>query len=221
MSNVNLVQAVGGDASVVSSARASYNKEWSEEVNAKDEKLIGYLMKHKHGTPFEHNMFTFQIHAPIFVAREWFRHRIGSFNEVSGRYAELKPDFFYPEHWRVPNPENKQSSIPHEDGYQGAEWCFVQGDRLAKHYRACYNLYQEMLADGVAREQARMVLPLGIYTDFVWSVNARSLMNFLSLRRAENAQEEIRDYTPEIEKFFEQEMPVTYRAWRDNGFVAP
>lgn len=218
---VNLVQAVGGDASVVSSARASYNKDWSNIIAEGDDKLINYLMKHKHGTPFEHNLFTFEVHAPIFVAREWFRHRIGSFNEVSGRFAELKPDFYYPNHFRVPNPKNKQGSVEHEDGYQWAEWCYVQMDRLAKHSRMCYDLYQQMLGDGVAREQARMVLPLNIYTDFVWSVNARSLMNFLSLRRADNAQKEIRDYTPALEQFFQNEMPITYRAWRDNGFVAP
>lgn len=221
MTRVNLVQHVGGDASVVSAARASYNKEWDAYYNEKDGRLINYLMKHRHGTPFEHNLFTFEVHAPIFVAREWFRHRIGSFNEVSGRYAELRKDFYYPDHWRIPNPENKQGSIEHDDGYQWNEWCFVQSDKLDKLYEMCYTTYEEMIADGVAREQARMVLPVGIYTDFVWSVNARSLMNFLALRRAENAQQEIREYTPEIEKLFEQEMPVTYGAWRENGFVAP
>lgn len=218
---INLVQAVGGDASVVSSARASYNKEWSYEVEAKDERLINYLMKHRHGTPFEHNLFTFEVHAPIFVAREWFRHRIGSFNEVSGRYAELKPEFFLPEDWRIPNPENKQGSIEHGEGYQWAEWCYTIMDKVDQHNQMCYNLYEELLKEGVAREQARMVLPLNIYTDFVWTVNARSLMNFLALRRAENAQKEIREYTPALEQFFEQEMPITYRAWRDNGFIAP
>lgn len=219
--NVNLEQHVGGDRSVIAAARTSYDAGWAEWRGLPDEKLIGYLMKHQHGTPFEHNLFTFSVHAPIFVAREWFRHRIGSFNEKSGRYAELEPDWFIPHHFRIPNPENKQGSIEHEEGYRGAGWCADQRGIVYTAAQTCYNAYMELLANGVAREQARIVLPLNIYTDFVWSVNARSLMNFLSLRRAEDAQQEIRDYTPEIEELFRQEMPVTYKAWVKNGFVAP
>src|SRR5688500_8222407 len=204
---------MGGDRSVTASARTSYDAGWAEWRGLPDEKLINYLMKHKHGTPFEHNLFTFSVHAPIFVAREWMRHRIGSFNEKSGRYAELEDTFWTPVVWRTPDPNNKQGSIPRPVSLANSQWTWYNHDLLDKSYRQSYDTYQELIRQGVAREQARAVLPLGIYTDFVWSINARSLMHFLNLRRAENAQFEIREYTPELEELFRQEMPVTYEAW--------
>lgn len=221
MTNVNLEQHVGGDRSVVAAARISLGNEWAEWRGAKDEKLINFLMANHHGTPFEHNLFTFSIHAPIFVAREWMRHRIGSFNEKSGRYAEMEPDFYIPDHFREPSPSNKQGSVGHGEGVKSSMWCHDQHGIVYTANETCYNAYLELLSNGVAREQARMVLPLNMFTDFVWTVNARSLMHFLNLRRAENAQQEIRDYTPELEQLFNQEMPVTYEAWVKNGFVAP
>lgn len=221
MTRVELVQHVGGDRSVVAAARTSYDAGWAEWRGLSDEKLINYLMKHKHGTPFEHNLFTFTVHAPIFVAREWFRHRIGSFNEKSGRYAELEDTFWKPNGWRIPDPNNKQGSILRDVSLATSKWTWYNDGVLDRAYAHAYDSYQELIRQGVAREQARAVLPLGIYTDFVWTVNARSLMNFLNLRRAENAQQEIREYTPELEQLFRQEMPVTYEAWVKNGFVAP
>jgi thymidylate synthase (FAD) len=153
------------------------------------------------------------------VAREWFRHRIGSFNEFSARYSEVPNDFWVPD----------ESSIRTQVGKPGA-YTFEQVDQvvaeqaveiIAGMNQAAYNSYALLLELGVAKEIARSVLPVSMYTQFYWTVNARSLMNFLSLRLDENAQAEIREYAKEVEKYFAETMPITYQAWVDNSRVAP
>lgn len=209
---VDLVDFMGGDQRVDQAAGVSlakFNRARGDEAVAK---IINYMMKHRHGTPFEHSIFTFRIKAPIFVAREWMRHRIGSYNELSMRYAEVDPEFYLPGEWRGPHPDNHQSSIPIEGNFDG--WA-----NLA--YKQAKDTYRFLLDKGVANELARLVLPVSTYTEFVWTVNARSLMNFLSLRLGDDAQWEIREYATEIEKFFNLMMPLTWRAFRDNGNVAP
>jgi thymidylate synthase (FAD) len=215
---VNLEDFMGGDLRVVNSAKVS-NQKRSYEMGTEEARLINYLMKHRHGSPFEHSYFTFYARAPLFVVREWQRHRIGSFNEMSGRYVEFDPEFYYPDQWRVPAATNKQGSVIPED-YDN-DW----GRSITNDYEDAvldaYKVYRYLLKSGVAKEMARMVLPLSLYTEFFWTVNARSLMNFLSLRTGEDAQWEIRQYANAIEVVFSEKMPHTWDAWRANGKVAP
>ncbi len=201
---VRLVDFMGGDFSVVQSARVSFGDE--TRGPQKDIKLIEYLLKNKHETPFEHSVFKFHIKCPIFVARQWFRHRIGSFNEISLRYVEYKDEFYIPEFFRKQAQSNKQASIEEE-----VENSHVLREKLKNFYESVRTLYNELLDSGVARELARIVLPLSTYTQFYWTLNARSLMNFISLRADVNAQYEIRLYAREIAKIFRNRMPITFK----------
>lgn len=214
---VELVDFMGGDLRVVNAARVSFNKE-SLGIDARDEKLIHYLMKNRHGSPFEHSVFTFRVKAPIFVVREWQRHRIGSYSEMSGRYVEFTPEFYIPEHFRIPADTNKQGSVlpsPDFDIDTGASEAYLEAVNTG------YSYYRELLDMGVAKEMARMVMPLSLYTEFLWTVNARSLMNFLNLRTGEHAQWEIREYALAVQKIFLGKMPITHHAWLENDRLAP
>jgi thymidylate synthase (FAD) len=216
---VNLLNHMGGDIAVVASARVSngITPEDASKGEDADEKLINYLMHHRHGTPFEHSVFTFYVKCPLFVAREWQRHRIGSYNEISGRYTEFQPEFYIPSRFRQPAKNNKQGSEFLDDP-QADEWL---EDRFRDWSRLAYEQYQFLLSRGLAKEMARMVLPLNLYTQFYWTINARSLMNFLNLRSAPNAQYEIRKYAEAIKVLFNEKMPQTYRAWEQNNYLAP
>lgn len=215
---VEEIDFMGGDLSVVNSAKVSFNKR-STETGEGEEKLINYLMKHRHGSPFEHSYFTFHVKAPLFVVREWQRHRIGSFNEMSGRYVEFEPDFYIPEMWRVPAETNKQGSVVPADKLWS--WHLDSSAIYQDAIDTSYGQYRLLLDQGVAKEMARMVMPLSLYTEFYWTVNARSLMNFLNLRTGENAQWEIRQYAFALEDIFQQRMPATYWAWVYNDRLAP
>lgn len=218
---VRLDSAMADDRSVVNSARVSFAKqsELHDDLTGADKGLIKFLMREKHGTPFEHNAFRFHVKCPIFVAREWFRHRIGSFNEFSARYSEVPNEF------HSPQPEDVRTQV----GKPGA-YTFEQIDdakaRVAIEMingvnERSYDVYKCLIDSGVAKEVARMVLPMSMYTQFYWTVNARALMNFLSLRTDANAQFEIRMYADAVETFFAEKMPVTHEAWRDFGKVCP
>lgn len=209
----------GDDLSVVGSARVS-NAVVPDEASRGDEadsKLIAYLMRHKHGSPFEHAVFRWFIKAPIFVVREWQRHRMASYNEQSGRYATFDPEFYVPDHVRVPDEHNKQSSLRSE----GNQHLVDMLEDIKNHDSRSFQLYQRLMHRGMAREMARMVLPLNLYTQFWFTVNARSLMNFLELRNAPNAQWEIQEYARAMEQDFAQVMPMTHSAFIANGRVAP
>ncbi len=215
---VRLDEAMADDLSVVNGARVSFARRQTE-MDESDEALIRFLMRDRHGSPFEHNAFRFHIRCPIFVAREWFRHRIGSFNEFSLRYAKATDDFY------VPEPEDVRTQV----GKPGAYTFEPVDASLAEHtrgqLRAVYDLayatYEALVEAGVARELARSVLPVGAYTQFYWTVNARALMNFVSLRNSEFAQLEIRRYAEAVESFFAVQMPVTHAAFVANGRTAP
>src|SRR3954471_13761389 len=215
---VRLDGALADDLSVANSARVSFGRR-KEELDDSDRGLITFLMRERHGTPFEHNAFRFHIRCPIFVAREWFRHRIGSFNEFSMRYAKATDDFY------VPEPEDVRSQV----GKPGAYRFEPVSDELAEEtrqelealYKEAYATYARLVEKGVARELARAVIPVGAYTQFYWTVNARALMNFVSLRNAEFAQLEIRRYAEAVETFFAREMPVTHAAFVANDRTAP
>lgn len=202
---VGLVEQMGGDRGVVQAARVCYRSDGLSDP-VKDRKLIRYLLEHDHGTPFEHSVLKFHVKAPIFVARQWFRHRMASYNEVSGRYAEVKDEFYYPEKWRGQDQVNKQGSIPLHDEQAGT-------DVLVNHCIESMSRYRVLLANGVAKEMARMVLPVNLYTEFYWTVNARSLMHFIKLRSEAHAQWEIRQYSNALWPLFAQSMPWTAEAF--------
>src|SRR3954452_10090294 len=215
---VRLDEAMASDLSVVNGARVSFARH-KAEMDESDEGLIRFLMRDRHVTPFEHNFFRFHIRCPIFVAREWMRHRVGSFNAFSLRYAKATDDFY------VPEAEDVRSQVGKPGAYSfepvSDEIAEVTRQKLQGVYETAFLAYEQLVELGVARELARCVLPVGAYTEFYWTINARSLMNFLSLRAAETAQREIRRYAEACERFLEQYMPGTYKACVANGRIAP
>lgn len=230
---VNLVKANAKDSDVLFAARVSTMGELSIEqhskignLDKKDSGLINYLMRDRHGSPFEHTSMTFYVSAPIFVFREFMRHRIASYNEESGRYRELRPVFYVPDKSR----DLVQSGQPgaYEFGPGTEEQHSLLGDAIKESSLLAYQKYCDMLDAGIAREVARMVLPLNIYSSMYVTMNARSLMNFLSLR-TKNAksrnpsypQREIEMVAEQMEKVFAELMPVTFLAFNYNGRVAP
>jgi thymidylate synthase (FAD) len=215
---VRLDDAMADDLSVVNGARVSFARR-REEMDEADEGLIRFLMRERHGTPFEHNSFRFHVRAPIFVAREWFRHRVGSFNEFSMRYARATDEFYVPEAEDVRTQVGKPGSYSFEP--VSDEVAEATRAKLQAVYETAYLAYEQLVELGVARELARAALPVAAYTEFYWTVNARSLMNFVSLRNSETAQREIRRYGEACERFLEELMPVTYAAFVANDRVAP
>jgi thymidylate synthase (FAD) len=215
---VRLDEAMADDLSVVNGARVSFAKH-KTELDDSDAGLIRFLMRERHGTPFEHNAFRFHIRAPIFVAREWFRHRVGSFNEFSMRYARATDDFY------LPAPEDVRSQVGKPGAYSfepvTEDVAETTREELQQVYEAAYAAYERLVELGVARELARAALPVGAYTEFYWTVNARALMNFLSLRNSETAQREIRRYAEACERFLAERMPITYEAFVAAGRLAP
>jgi thymidylate synthase (FAD) len=215
---VRLDGAMADDLSVVNGARVSFARR-KETMDDSDEALIRFLMRDRHGSPFEHNAFRFHIGCPIFVAREWFRHRVGSFNEFSLRYAKATDDFYVPDAADVRTQVGKPGAYTFEP-VDPALAERTRG-RLQAVYDEAFAAYQELVEAGVAREVARSALPLATYTQFYWTVNARSLMNFVSLRNSEFAQLEIRRYAEAVEAIFAERMPVTYASFVEAGRVAP
>ncbi|NOY78920.1 MAG: FAD-dependent thymidylate synthase [Calditrichaeota bacterium] len=203
---VRLVDFMGGDNAVVQAARVSFGQGTKGEE--KDRKLIDYLIRNAHETPFEQAIFKFHIKCPIFVARQWFRHRWASYNEISGRYTEMSHEFYVPEKFRTQEKKNYTYSDLKEPLSQNLR------EKIETFYEQTYRLYEELLADGVAKEQARIVLPLSLYTQFYWAVNARSLMNFVKLRTDEHAQYEIRVYANAIADVFQKKMPWTFESFK-------
>ena len=215
---VRLDAAMADDLSVVNGARVSFARR-RDEVDDADAGLIRFLMRDRHGTPFEHNAFRFHIRCPIFVAREWFRHRIGSFNEFSMRYAKATDDFY------VPAAEDVRTQVGKPGAYSfepvEPELAERTREELQAVYDTAYATYTGLVEAGVARELARAVIPVGAYTEFYWTVNARALMNFVSLRAAETAQREIRLYADACERFLAEQMPITHAAFVANDRTAP
>src|ERR687886_1761132 len=227
---VELVRASAQDADVLFAARVSTQGEQSlDQLDADAQRskgLINYLMRDRHGSPFEHNSMTFYVQAPIFVFREFMRHRIASYNEESGRYRELRPVFY------VPGPQRRLGQIGKPGHYEFLEGTPEQTELVqAETRRICreaYAAYQRMLAAGVAREVARIVLPVTIYSSMYVTMNARSLMNFLSLRTAREGarfpsfpQREIEMCAERMEELWAGLMPLTHAAFEANGRVAP
>lgn len=226
---VELIKHSASDLDVVTAAWVSTKGERSKNTTDDDSKvsgLINYLMRERHGSPFEHSYFTFYVKAPIFVWREHMRHRVASYNEESGRYKVLDPEFY------VPDRDRKLVQIGKTGHYE-----FIEGDSsqyailLTTMRRNCENAYidyLQLLNNGIAKEVARMVLPVNIYSSAYVTMNARALMNFLSLRRHVDGslfpsypQREIEMVAEEYEKHFSDIMPLTYEAFKTNRRVAP
>ncbi len=228
--DVELVRSSASDADVVFAARVSTKGEQSlEDVDADPSRaqgLLNYLMRDRHGSPFEHSVMTFYVRAPIFVWREHMRHRIASYNEESGRYRELQPEFYVPARERNLVQQGKPGAyvfVP------GSDEQFELVDRETRE--ACltaYRSYQRMLDAGVAREVARIVLPVTIYSSAYVTMNSRAMMNFLSLRTKREGshfpsfpQREIEMVAERYETEFARLMPMTHQAFEANGRVAP
>ncbi|MEI2716080.1 MAG: FAD-dependent thymidylate synthase [Candidatus Nanopelagicales bacterium] len=227
---VDLVKASASDADVVWAARVSTKGESSlDDVTADPERsrgLINYLMRDRHGTPFEHNSMTFFVSAPIFVFREFMRHRMASYNEESGRYRELQPVFYVPGPNRRLVQQGKPGAYDFLPGTGEQHQVVVEQTTAACAH--AYSAYQAMLAAGVAREVARGVLPVATYSSMYVTMNARSLMNFLSLRTKRDdahfpsfPQREIEMVAELMEREWAQLMPLTHAAFEANGRVSP
>ena len=227
---VELVRANASDADVVFAARVSTVGEQSlEDVDADPQRsvgLINYLMRDRHGSPFEHNSMTFFVKAPIFVWREHMRHRIASYNEESGRYRELLPVFYVPSHERPLVQSGKPGAYEFHPGTPAQSELVER--TIQESCTAAYSGYLEMLEAGVAREVARMVLPVTIYSSAYVTMNARALMNFLSLRRKVEGshfvsypQREIEMVAEVYEDYFAELMPLTHSAFNEHGRGAP
>lgn len=227
---VELVKASASDADVIWAARVSTAGEQSlEEVGedpARSAGLINYLARERHGSPFEHTSMTFFVSAPIFVFREFMRHRIASYNEESGRYRELQPVFYVPNKERKLIQVGKTGAYTFEDGTQ--EQFDLTVKAMKESYIFVYERYQKMLEAGVAREVARAVLPVALYSSMYVTMNARALMNFLSLRTSREGshfpsypQREIEMVAEKMEAHFAKLMPLTYAAFEKSGRVAP
>jgi thymidylate synthase (FAD) len=215
---VRLDAAMADDLSVVNAARVSFAKS-SSELSEADKGLINFLMRERHGTPFEHNSFRFHVKCPVFVAREWFRHRIGSFNEFSARYSEVPNEFFSPEQKDVRGQVGKPGSYTFEALDKDVANAAVE--IITNANADAYDAYSALLEMGVAKEQARVVLPVSMFTQFYWTVNARALMNFLSLRTHETAQRDIQQYANAVHDLAVEQMPITFFAWKENGRKTP
>jgi thymidylate synthase (FAD) len=209
--------SLASDLAVVNGARVSFNQT-AQEMSDRDAGLIRFLVRERHGSPFEHGYFRFLVKAPLFVVREHHRHRAGhSYNEWSGRYSKMEAEFYVPDYVRTQvGKPGSYSFEPVSDETRET----ARTEILANAERA-FEAYERMLELGVAKEVARAVLPLSTYTKYYWSCNPRSLMHFCGLRNHENAQFEIRQYAAAAESFLERLMPVTHAAYVENGRVAP
>lgn len=209
---VQLIDSAGNDARIVQAARVSFGHDVMTTDPEKDKKLIRYLVKNDHTSPLEHVTFTFHVICPMFVARQWMRHRTWSYNEISARYTEVAMDFYFPDEWREQSTSNKQASagpIPSP---------FIQ-DSLKVSYSEFLHraevMYNELLDAGVSREMARMVIPQAVMTRFYATVDLHNLLRFIQLRDHPHAQSEIREYAVAMKEMARTVAPVAVDAWDD------
>lgn len=204
---IALVETMGSDQTIVDSARKSYKTK--KKYKSTTEEMIRLLLRSGHGTPFEMAEMRFYVRAPIFVFRQWHRHRIASINEMSGRYTELEFGEYVPENWRFQDTNNKQGSsgnvLPSR----------LVSDGVRENYQRNLDLYKSMLDNEIAKEQARIVLPVATYSDMYWKGNLRSIFNFLKLRMDSHAQWEIRQYANAMAEMVKEHFPLAYEAFED------
>jgi len=215
---VRCLDVFGDELTIVNAARVSFGKQKSE-FQESDERLIAYLIRHQHFSPFRHVFFRFHIRAPEAVMRQWYKHVVGcewglstnqlhGWNEISGRYVRID-DFFVPTEWRMQSKDKKQGS------------CGVVNDQTAcaKVYADALDgvtrAYETLLEMGVATEQARLILPLSFYSETIWTASLQAVLHFIALRDEEHAQKEIRDYAKVIHDIVRERFPVTCRYWKE------
>lgn len=216
-SDVQVIDRMGSDFRIVNAARVSTALDCvePEELSARDLGTLGFLMRNRHASPFEHCAMTVKVETPIFVAREFMRHRTLSFNEFSGRYSEFKPVFYAPGEMR---PLMQQGKIGEYTFDSGPQWMRdAAEDLITGSVEDAWNTYVAMLDAGVAREVARMVLPVTTFTSFYATGNLRAWLNFLALRTAPDALFEIRDVAHDIELFIRASFPATWQLWVAEG----
>lgn len=210
---VRYIDHMGSDERIIEAARISY-KSPSKGPDA-DKKLINYLMKNKHTSPFEMCKLTLNIKLPIFVMQQYVRHRMQNLNEVSARYTELEDEFFTPDVFRSQDTKNKQGSLPPRvlsSAEEAARQRYLAAT-VEEQYEGCYRTYKNLLENGVAREQARIVLPLAIYTECYACWDLKNLLHFISLREDSHAQTEIQDYARAIKVICKELFPWTMEAY--------
>lgn len=216
---VELLDVMGNDLSVVNAAKVSFAAQ-VKEIDEASIGLINYLMKNKHATPFEHVIFKFRIKAPIFVTREWMRHRWSSFNEMSMRYHIPNTiNFYVPEGKNIRKQVGKPGAYKFEE-IENPELKILTIQRMQELNKHAELVYNDLINLGIAKEIARCILPVSQYTEFIWTVNARSLINFISLRNEESAQFEIQEYAKIIERLFANVIPITHEAFENSGRIA-
>jgi thymidylate synthase (FAD) len=212
---VRLVDHMGSDLSIVRSARVSYDAEWRAGADeGKDAKLIDYLVKNHHTSPLECVQFTFEVKAPIFVFRQWHRHRTWSFNEVSARYSELPREYYVPEISQITTQSASNKQMRTDEIHREADWAQTL---ILSQCESAFNAYDKLLASGVPRELARGVLPVNTYSHMFATVDLHNLANFLRLRLHEHAQYEIMVYAEAMLKLIEPIVPVAVAALKKHG----
>jgi len=214
-------EIMGNELTVVNSARVSFGKQ-KNGIGEEDTRLLRYLIRNKHFSPFRHIMFRFHIKAPEFVMRQWYKHVVGAewsassfapfhaWNEISGRYVPLT-EFYQPESWRSQSTSSKQGSGDLLDSDTQESCTHVYNEFLETMNRT----YELLLEKGVAKEQARSVLPLSVYTEAIWTCSFQSAMNFLELRLDKHAQWEIREYATVLQKILNEKLPLLMSIWKD------
>ena len=198
---IGLVNSMGSEVTIVNAARVSFGK-MKSEMDDGDAKLLKYLIDHQHTTPMEHVCFTFLIHCPLFVRSQWHRHRTWSYNEISRRYTESDVELYVPVEIRKQSENNRQASVKSDDLDQDACISMVR-----KANEEAFKAYEELLRNGVCREQARGVLPQNMMTTFWATVDLNNLNKFLVLRDSDHAQSEIREYAAAIKKLIAPDFP--------------
>lgn len=211
---VRLIDWMGSDSRICETARISYKSPSKGEEQ--DKKLLIYLWRHLHTSPFESCKITFNIKLPIFVMRQFVRHRMQNLNEVSARYTELPNEFYFPDVYRVQDTKNKQGSVVDD---KSADWHVDQNRLVQDTCNACYKAYETLLANGVAREMARMVLPVNIYTEIYTTWDLKNLLHFITLREDAHAQAEIQEYGKAIKLICQELFPWTMEAYEKYKFV--
>jgi len=207
---VRLVEHMGSDLSIVRSARVSYDADWRDDMRG-DAKLIDYLVKNRHTSPLESVVFTFEVKAPIFVFRQWHRHRTWSFNEVSARYSELPQEFYIPEVSQITTQSKSNKQMRTGDIHPDADE--IQ-DTISHTCMLAFEAYRKMIKLGAPRELARGVLPVNTYSRMFATVDLHNLLHFLKLRLHEHAQYEIRVFAQAMLELVEPIVPVAVAAWK-------
>lgn len=211
---VRYVDKMGTDRRICEAARISYKS--PSKGKKQDEKLIQYLWKHRHTSPFEMVKISFNIKLPIFIMRQFVRHRMQNLNEVSGRYTQLGSEFYYPNEWRKQDTKNRQGSVKEENWKPYLSFgrdAIDATNELKRHCESSYYLYQKMIEAGIAREMARMVLPINIYTEIYSTWDMNNLLKFFALRDEEHAQEEIQVYAKAMKQICRSVFPLVMKAY--------